>query len=921
MLTLVVSLAFAASGDYPFPFLDPNKSVEERVNWLVNNLTLEEKVSQMMSGAAGIRRLNIPPYNWWSEGLHGVVESGNATVFPQVVGQAATFDSQCLSKMFKYVSDEGRAKHHRYLNMSMYGLRYHGITFWVPFINIVRDPRWGRGQETFGEDPFLMGELGRHVVMAMQGDIRSQKYYKTHACAKVVAAHSGPESVRHKFNVNPTKRDLAQTYLPAFKVLVDAGVREIMCAYTALYGQPACASDVLHRTLQKWNFSGIVVSDCGAINDFWTHGGHRTHPDPEHASADAVRNGTVMECGGGSYRHLVNAVHQKLIGEDEIDNAVRIIFRERIQLGMFDPPDMVNFTKIPYSVVCCEKHTRYARLVAQKSIVLLKNDGILPLDKSKVQRLLVVGPNADNVEMLWANYHGYNFPASVTILEGLRNVSNVVFAPGCEYLDNHTVGVDLWMDIKSLGRIGFEGRFYPNMDLKGEPTLVKHIDRLRWLDGGEASLGGDFRATHYSAEFNGTYAATATETLEVIVSFDRGAKFKFGDLDLVDDWNKTRGGSVNVKVNVTSGQKYNLWVAYRHSNGRARFDFTIKRILTINQSLEDVTQKAKDSDAIVFVGGIWARLEGEEMHVAAEGFSGGDRTIIELPHIQREFLEALKMTGKPVIFVLCQGSASAFNTSGLAAVLDAFYPGQAGGTAVADVIFGDYNPAGRLPVTFYENTSELLDFKDYNMSTGKGRTYRYYKGKPLFPFGYGLSYTKFKYTNLKIHGNILKDKLVNVSFSVKNIGKVVGEEVSQIYVSALDAQGEPIKALKWFKRYELKVEEEVEIVAELNEEAFMIYDELNDTMVLRAGRFKIGVGGSSDDNDLIVKEVKFEPPTPSKVPHHKGFAAWKIGAISGAAGLVVIAVVIVVVLIVRSGKKEGGIPEPLNSGALLTRDS
>jgi beta-glucosidase len=813
---------------------------------------------------------------------------------------AATFDPEGLLKTFRYVSEEGRAKHERYLSLGDHGF-LHGLTFWAPNINIFRDPRWGRGQETYGEDPYLTSQMGSQVVIGMQGDKALARYYRVVACAKHFAVHSGPEPDRHHINIYPTKRDLAQTYLVGFKALVEAGVAEIMCAYNRVNGQPACASETLFSKLRRWNYSGIVVSDCGAIVDFWHT--HFTHPDAEHASADALRNGTTLECGN-AYVHLVNATRMGLISESEITKAVKAIFRQRIYLGMFDPPEIVNYTRIPYSVVQCKKHAKHARLMAQESIVLLKNDGILPFNKSK--RLLVVGPNADQVEMLWGNYHGYNFWGTTTILEGLKNSGNVDFHQGCDYV-NETVLVDLWQEIKFSDQIGFEGKFYssPDPDEWETPTLLKQVRRLRWIDGGEASFGGDFQATNYSAVFRGWYSSLREESLEISINFDCGMRFRFGSFVRIDKWNESRGGTVTLSVNVTANRGYLVHFEYKHYEAPGNLNVVIGRRLSLEQSLEDVKVKAVAADAIVFVGGISAKFEGEQHKTHAEGFYGGDRTRIELPKVQERFLEAMKLTGKPVIFVLCQGSASAFDTNGLSAVLNAWYPGEQGGNAVADVLYGDYNPAGRLPVTFYSSTEELNDFHNYHMLEGKGRTYRYYKGKPLFPFGYGLSYTKFKYSNLEIVGDFTKGRPIDVSFLVENIGNFAGDEVSQIYVTAIDVPNEPIKALKWFKRQQFEVAQQTEIVARLHNEAFMVYDESEDELVLRPGKFRIAVGGSSDDKDLIWKEVSF----PNVIVGNNSFLwnngskKWIFGVIGGLIG---IALTIGIVYRVKSRQSEDG---------------
>jgi beta-glucosidase len=898
---LILFAFLSAASDYPFPLYNPNLTVEERADWLANNLSLKEKVSQMMNGAAGILRLNIPPYDWWSEALHGVLGT-DATVFPEPIGMGASFDPEGVLKAFRYVSEEGRAKYENAIRHGHHS-RLRGLTFWAPNINIFRDPRWGRGQETYGEDPFLTSTMGTRVVTGMQGSKVLARYYRVVSCAKHYAVHSGPEPERHRMNVNPTKRDLAQTYLVGFKALVEAGVGEVMCAYNAVNGQPACGSDLLFGKLRSWNFTGVVTSDCGAIDDFYR--GHHTHPDAEHASADAVRNGTSLECGN-AYRSLVSAVHKGLIAESELTKAVKTLYRQRIYLGMFDPPELVNYSRIPYSVVRCEKHARHARLMAREAMVLLQNDGILPLNKSK--KVLVVGPNADSHGMLLGNYNGYNAWETKTILEALVAAGNVEWTQGCDYDNANDATEDLWVEVTSGGRVGCEGKFYPNMDLQGTPTIVRHVERLYWNDpGGEESFGGrNFTANQYSASFEGSYTATESETLQISLSWDHGARADFGNLAHFNHWNAASDGKESINVNVTAGQTYSVRADYRHNVGGSNFDFAIHRHLTMAQSMERAKEKAKRSDAVIFVGGICGRHEGEE-HC---------RGAIELPEIQRKFLDNLKEAGKPLIFVLCSGSPVAFDPSGLSAALAAWYAGEGGGRAVADVIYGDYNPAGRLPVTFYTSTSELNEYHDYDMLAGKGRTYRYYKGKPLFPFGHGLSYTKFQYSDLQVMGDFTKGLPVDVSFVLRNVGALAGDEVSQIYVTAVDVPGEPIKALKWFLRQPLEAAERIEIVARLHHEAFMVFDEAKDELVLRPGKFRIWVGGSSDDKDLLFTDVSF-PKTLGDNKWflgNKGSSGCKVGVIGGLIGIAIVAVAVGIIYGVKRRRMEVG----CSSGPLLS---
>jgi beta-glucosidase len=696
------------------PYKNPSLPVETRVKDLLSRLTVDEKISLMMNDSPAIERLGIPEYEWWNEALHGVARAGKATVFPQAIGLAATFDDQAVLETFTMVSDEARAKHHDAVKKGDLS-RYTGLTFWTPNINIFRDPRWGRGMETYGEDPYLTGRMGVSVVRGLQGDPNA-RYDKAHACAKHYAVHSGPEWNRHSFDAkNISNRDLCETYLPAFKALVtEAGVKEVMCAYNRLEGEPCCGSTNLLTAIlrEKWGYTGIVVSDCGAISDFWVKGRHEIQPDQASASADAVLSGTDVECGN-DFRSLKKALQEGKITEAAIDQSVLRLLKARFELGMFDPDSLVSWASIPMSVVGCEKHTAKALEMARKSIVLLKNSNhTLPLSKN-LKKVAVVGPNANDSSMQWGNYNG--FPArTVTILDGIR---------------------------KKLP--------------------------------------------------------------EGAVMVEKGC-------DLVNDKN-------------------------------------------INY--EEVAAKVADAEVIIFAGGISPQVEGEEMRVDFPGFRGGDRTNIEMPEVQRNLLKVLKSTGKPVVFVLCAGSAIAvtWENENLDAILNAWYPGQEGGTAVADVLFGDYNPAGRLPVTFYSSVSQIPDFEDYDMS--KGRTYRYFRDKPQYPFGYGLSYTNFTYGKLKIHSKVTLGQSVSLSVNVKNTGSRDGDEVVQIYIRNLQDPDGPVKSLRAFRRVPVKAGKTEKVVFELTPESFQFYDPASRTMAVKPGQYEILCGGSSDDADLKKVEV------------------------------------------------------------------
>lgn len=698
------------------PYQDSSLSPEERAEDLIGRLTLKEKVSLMQHESPAIPRLGIKKYVWWNEALHGVGRAGLATVFPQSIGMAASFNDELLYDVFTAVSDEARAKHNEFKKQGELQI-YQGLTFWTPNINIFRDPRWGRGQETYGEDPYLTGRMGVSVVRGLQGP-KDAAYDKLHACAKHYAVHSGPEWNRHSFNAeNINPRDLWETYLPAFKALVQkAEVKEVMCAYNRYEDDPCCGSDRLLQQIlrNEWGYKGIVVSDCWAINDFFNKGSHETEPDPAHASAKAVITGTDLECGS-SYENLVLAVQEGLIEETVINRSLKRLLKARFELGEMDEKTL--WDELPYSIVDSKEHQNLALKMAKESLVLLQNkENVLPLNPSLT--VAVIGPNANDSVMQWGNYNG--FPSkTVTMLEGIRQYlpeNQVIYEKGCDY------------------------------------TSVS-----------------DF------------------------------------------------------KVNFAS---------------------TLKRV--------------KEADVILFAGGISPKLEGEEMPVKLPGFKGGDRETIELPEIQTQMIRELKKAGKPVVLVNFSGSAIGLEQEALLcdAILQAWYPGQAGGTAIASVLFGDYNPAGRLPVTFYKNTSQLPDFEDYSM---KRRTYRYMTEDPLFAFGYGLSYSTFVYGDARLSDAVMeKGKTLSVTVPVSNTSKLDGEEVVQFYLRYPEDKEGPIKALRSFQRVSISKETTIEVKFELHDEDFEWFDPQTNTMRPRTGEYEILYGGSSNDKDLKTLKVIFK---------------------------------------------------------------
>ncbi|MBR1409806.1 MAG: glycoside hydrolase family 3 C-terminal domain-containing protein [Prevotella sp.] len=715
--TLAISSVMVLSvwAQAKYPFLDTKLSNKERVENLISLLTPEEKVGLMMNKSASVDRLGIPSYNWWSEACHGVRQDGY-TVYPQPIGMAAAFNAQLVFDVFSQVSDEARANwnrsDHNIFNVPMGVIYYPGnpeLTFWCPNVNIFRDPRWGRGQETCGEDPYLNAVLGVQTVLGMQGN--DSRYFKTHACAKHYAVHSGPEPLRHSMNVEPTNRDLWETYLPAFKALVKKGnVREVMCAYQRFEGKPCCTSDRLLIDIlrNKWGYDGLVVTDCDAINNFYTKGQHETHKDPLSASVDAVLNGTDLECGK-VFMSLSEGLKKGLIKESDLDEHLRKTLMGRMELGMFDPAEMLPWAKLGTDVISSEKNDALATQAARESMVLLENKGnVLPLSKS-IKTLAVIGPNADDVSMLNGNYGGTpTTPHQHSLLSGIKAAvpgAKIIYEKACELNDDIC-----------------------------ERNLV---------------------------------------------------------------------------------------------------DFT------------HLANKVKSADAIVIIGGISAQMEGE----------GGDKQDIELPKVQQMLVKAMHKTGKPVIFVNCSGSAIAFGSveGEYDGLIQAWYAGQGGAKALAEVLFGDYNPGGKLPVTFYRSNNDLPDFLDYSM---KNRTYRYFTGVPQYAFGYGLSYTTFNVGEAKASAKQMKKNgKVTLTIPITNTGKREGTETIQVYVKAIDDKGAPIKALKGFQKLSLKAGETQKASITLDGEAFEYYDERIDELSTKAGRYKILYGTSSMDKDL--KSIDF----------------------------------------------------------------
>ena len=845
-LTLGTLMATAQQLPYQNPSLSPAQRAED----LCSRLTLEEKAKLMMDRSPAIPRLGIPQFEWWNETLHGVGRNGIATVFPITMGMAASFDDALVYKVFSAASDEARAKNtEAKKNGEM--ARYRGLSFWTPNINIFRDPRWGRGQETYGEDPYLTTRMGLAVVRGLQGQPydgkpSNSKYTKLFACAKHYAVHSGPEWNRHSFNVEDLpERDLWETYLPAFKALVQEGdVKEIMCAYQSIDSEPCCGNTRYLQTIlrDEWGFKGIVTSDCGAIDDFFKPNRHNFVKTATEASSRAVIAGTDVECGS-IYRSLPEAVKEGKITEQQMDVSLKRLLQGRFELGDFDPDEMVEWTKIPTSVIASKEHKQLASDIAHESIVLLKNNGILPLAKDA--KVVVMGPNANDSTMLWGNYNGQPTHTE-TILQGIRRyIPNAKFIQGCTHTRNE-VPISMFNHLRAKELHGLQTLYWNNEKMEGEPAAHLITTEPIHLDnGGNTAFAAGVNLEHFSARYQGLFIAPQDGELHFNILNDDFIRLIFDGDTLLNRSNGHGVRNFDITVNVKAGQRYPICLEYVQYTGHAMLQFDLS--MKDNKKREDVLAELKDANVVIFVGGISPRLEGEEMKVNEEGFQGGDRISIELPKVQRQWMADLKKMGKRVIFVNCSGSAIGMEpeTQNTDAILQAWYGGEAGGTAVADVLFGTCNPSGKLPVTFYKNAEQLPDFLDYKM---KGRTYRYFESKPLFPFGYGLSYTSFKFGKPTYNKGML-------SVSLTNVGKLEGTEVVQVYVrNPRDTEG-PQKTLRAFQRVTLKPGETRKVEIPLPRESFELWDASSNTMRILPGQHEIMVGNSSDNVQTIQIEI------------------------------------------------------------------
>jgi beta-glucosidase len=826
------------------PYLNPSLPINKRVDDLVSRMTLEEKVSQMMNAARPIERLGVPEYEWWNEGLHGVARAGIATVFPQAIGLAATWDPELIHEVADVISTEARAKHHEFLRRQERG-RYKGLTFWSPNINIFRDPRWGRGQETFGEDPYLTSQLGVAFVKGLQGN--DPRYLKVVATPKHYAVHSGPEPERHSFDARATERDLRQTYLPAFRATVVEGqAAAVMCAYNRTNSEPCCANQRLTDVLRRqWRFNGHVVSDCAAIQDIYKH--HGFAKSEAEASAIAVKAGTDLSCGR-EYASLIQAVKQGLISETEIDVSLKRLMTARFRLGMFDPPELVPYARIPFSENDSPAHRELALKTARQSIVLLKNErSALPLKKD-INTIAVIGPNADAPDVLLGNYNGQP-SRSVTPLAGIRErvspATKVLYSAGM-YPTGALVepAADSAFMVNGDGSpAGLKGEYFNNRDWKGEPALVRTDTQVNF-NWGSISPAPEVLTDNFSVRWTGKLVAPEAGKYLLGVTGNGGVRLTIDGKVIVEDFANRRTRTITKEMEFERGRRYDVRIEYQENANH----YASAKLVWAPPSGErllraDALNKARESDVVVMVMGISPAVEGEEMEVKAEGFRGGDRTEIALPKSQEDLIKEIHALGKPVVLVLLGGSAIAVNWAdeNVPAIVEAWYPGEEGGTAIADVLFGDYNPSGRLPVTFYKSVAQLPPFEDYSM---QGRTYRYFKGEPLYPFGHGLSYTQFKYDNLKLRANKLRaGARLRISVDVQNVGNREGNEVVQLYLTDVAASVPvPIRSLAGIARVLLKPDEKRNVVFTLSPEQMTIVDD-NGKRIIEPGEFMVSVGG------------------------------------------------------------------------------
>ena len=860
LFTFLLVLSTTALSAQSLPYQNTSLSAVQRADDLLGRLTLEEKVSLMMDTSPAIPRLGIPQFQWWNEALHGVGRNGFATVFPITMGMAATWDDALVKKVFTAVSDEARVKAQQ-AKRSGDIKRYQSLSFWTPNINIFRDPRWGRGQETYGEDPYLTSRMGVAVVHGLQGPY--EKYRKLLACAKHFAVHSGPEWNRHTFNIeNLPERDLWETYLPAFKALVQEGkVAEVMCAYQRIDGQPCCAQTRYEQQIlrQEWGFDGIITSDCGAVSDFLPRY-HNVSKDGANASARAVLAGTDVECGS-EYKNLPEAVRRGEIKESDLDRSLRRLLIARFELGDMDPDELNPWTKIPESVVASQEHKELAALVAQKSIVLLQNrHDVLPLGNTfkhtsgSATDIVVMGPNANDSVMMWGNYAGYP-THTITALEGIIKKANkrvpgsrIRYIQGCGLTRNEVFESRFNLLKDPKGNTGMQITYWNNTNMSGKPvTVVNTRQPIRLSNGGNTVFAPGVNLENCSAHLEATLTPTSDETLIFDISGDDRLRLIVNGDTLANIWRpRQRIQGAKPELAVKAGKSYRIQIDYVQEAGYGALNFDITKRL--NPTPKELLAQIGDTRTVIFVGGISPSLEGEEMRVSEPGFKGGDRTSIELPQVQRDLLAVLHKAGKKVIFVNCSGSAIALvpELETCDAIIQWWYGGEMGGAALAEVLFGDRTPSGKLPVTFYRSTNDLPDFLDYTMTN---RTYRYFKGKALFPFGFGLTYTNIEIGKPTYTNDQIQVKVSNVG-SGNGAGAGIATETVQVYIRNMADKEGPLKTLRAYKQVELTPGESKTVTIPLPRESFEGWDASTNTMRVVPGKYEVMVGNSSADRDL-----------------------------------------------------------------------
>jgi beta-glucosidase len=850
-------LATTAWGQTPtanLPFRDPALPIAQRVNDLIGRLTPEEKASQLVNQARAVPRLGIPAYDWWSEALHGVANNGYVTVFPEPIGLAASFDPVTIREMGAAIGDEGRVKWNQIERAGGEHKIMQGLTFWSPNINIFRDPRWGRGQETYGEDPFLTAKMGVAFVRGMQGD--DPRYYRVSATAKHYAVHSGPEPGRHSDDVKATLHDMEDTYLPAFRALVTEGkVESVMCAYNRVNGQPACANDFLlkDRLRDAWGFKGHLVSDCDAVADI-ERGHHYTRTLAE-AAAVSMKLGVDNDCTEygrlpgptSDYDRYREAMQQGLLPESVVDQSLRRLFTVRMRLGLFDPPSMVPYNAIPDSVLNSDAHRALALKLARETMVLLKNDGVLPLNRAAVKRIAVVGPLADQVDVLLGNYHGTPLHP-VTALDGIRAEfpqAEIRFEPGTDFLRQAEPVPTAALSTVD-GQPGLTGQYWANADFSGAPAVTRVDAKVAFDRNAPAAIPG---AETVSTRWTGFLTAPQDATYKIGLQ-GRGAKLWVDDR-LISDTG-TPSGATLIEMPLRKGERHTVRI--EQSAGRFPPRFVWNEVHA--NALERAVAVARDADVVIAVAGISSALEGEEMPVNIPGFKGGDRTSLDMPADEEKLLEAVKATGKPLILVLMNGSALAVNwaDANANAILEAWYSGQEGGTAIAQTLSGANNPSGRLPVTFYKSVDQLPAFGDYSMAN---RTYRYFRGTPLYPFGYGLSYTRFSYSAPTVSRRTLKaGERLGVDVTVRNDGKVAGDEVAQLYLSFPQAPGMPLRALRGFSRVSLAPGESRRVHFDLAPRDLSSVTAAGKRIVA-PGAYQVTIGGGQPGTGAPVASTRF----------------------------------------------------------------